>query len=55
MSSENYVPDPRPAKRCPPTFLTPLPRATGADQNQPLIERLAEFLFIGVRIPWDWY
>ena len=33
----------------------PLPVATGTGQNQVVIERLAEILFIGASIPWDWY
>ena len=55
MSLLNYDPDPGPAKRVPATLFTPLPVATGTDQNQVVIERLAEILFIGASIPWDWY
>jgi len=39
----------------PATLFTPLPVATGTDQNQVVIERLAEILFTGASISWDWY
>ena len=50
----NYVPNSRSAKSCPRALFTPLPVAAGTGQNRKLSERLAEILYIGASISWDW-